>query len=179
MVSHIDKNSPSEKAGIKPGDIIYALNGDDISAVFREELPFIRKNISEIAVGDKITFDILRDNEKIQIELITDLRGKFEGNEFECKNWGISVKEITARIAKNFKLKDSNGVLVSGIRRGSLADDAKIYRGDIITQVDDKKIFDLEQFKNIYKAVVELPKKGRILHLSYRNSVKFALLKEK
>jgi serine protease Do len=179
LVSHIDKNSPAEKAVIKPGDIIYALNGEEISAVFREELPFIRKMISEIVVGDKITFDLLRDNEKIQIELITDLRGKFEGNEFECKGWGISVKEITARIAKNFKLKDSNGVLVSGIRRGSLADDAEIYRGDIITQIDDEKITNLEQFKDIYDSLVTLPDKGRMLHLSYRNSVKFALLKEK
>lgn len=179
LVSHIDKNSPAEKAGIIAGDIIYALNGDEISAVFKEELPFIRKRISEIAVGNKITFDILRDSQKIQIELTTDLRGKFEGNEFECNEWGISVKEITPRIEKNFKLKDSNGVLVSGIRRGSLADDADIYRGDIITQIDDQKIVNLEQFKDIYKSLAVLPEKGRMLNLSYRNSVKFALLKEK
>jgi len=179
LVSHIDKNSPAEKAGIQPGDIVYALNEDDISAVFREELPFIRKKISEIAVGDKIIFNLLRDNKNNQIKLVTDLRGKFEGNEFECKDWGISVKEITSRIAKNFKLKDTNGVLVSGIRRGSLADDAEIFRGDIITKIDDKNIINLEQFKDIYESLVDLPEKGRMLHLSYRNSVKFALLKEK
>jgi len=76
-------------------------------------------------------------------------------------------------------LKDSNGVLVSGIRRGSLADDAEIFRGDIITQIDKDKIINLEQFKDIYKTLVSLPETGRMLHLSYRNSVKFALLKEK
>ena len=179
LVSHIDNNSPAEKAGIEPGDIIYSLNGTEISAAFREELPFIRKKISEIAVGDKITFDLLRDNKKIPIELVTDLRGKFEGNEFECKDWGISVKEITPRIAKNFKLKNSNGVLVSGIRRGSMADDSKIFRGDIITQIDNEKIINLEQFKDIYHSSVTLPENGRMLHLGYRNSVKFALLKEK
>jgi len=179
LVSHIDKNSPAEKAGIEPGDIIYSLNDAEISAVFREELPFIRKKISEISVGDKITFTLLRNNKKIQMELVTDLRGKFEGNEFECKDWGISVKEITSRIAKNFKLKNSDGVLVSGIRRGSMADDAKIFRGDIITQIDNKKIINLEQFKDIYQSLVALPDNGRMLHLSYRNSVKFALLKEK
>jgi len=74
LVSHIDKNSPAEKAGIQPGDIVYALNEDDISAVFREELPFIRKKISEIAVGDKIIFNLLRDNKNNQIKLVTDLR---------------------------------------------------------------------------------------------------------
>lgn len=179
LVSHIDKNSPAEKAGIKPGDIIYSLNDKEISAIFQEELPLIRKRIAEIPVGDEITFQILRDNKRIKIELITDLRGKFEGNEFECEEWGLSVKEITPRIAKNFKLKDTEGVLVSGIRRGSLADDAEIFRGDIIKKIDEEKIKNLEHFKNIYKELIPLPENGRMLHLEYRNSGKFALLKEK
>jgi serine protease Do len=179
IVSHIDKNSPADKAGILPGDIIYSLNGIEISAVFREELPLIRKTISEIPVGNKILFQIQRDNKNIEIELITDLRGKFEGNEFECEEWGLSVKEITPRIAKNFKLKDSNGVLVSGVRRGSLADDGEIYRGDIIRQIDEQTIISLDQFKKIYGSLVSLPENGRMLRLSYRNSIKFALLKEK
>ena len=179
LVAHIDKNSPAEKAGIQPGDIIYAMNDDEISAVFREELPFIRKRISEIPVGDQIVFQIKRGDKNLEIDLNTDLRGKFEGNEFECEEWGISVKEITPRIVKNFKLENSDGVLVSGIRRGSLADDAEIFRGDIITQIDDKQIIDLDQFKEIYESLATLPEKGRMLQLTYRNSVKFALLKEK
>jgi serine protease Do len=179
LVSHIDKNSPAEKAGIKPGDIIYSLNDKEISAIFQEELPLIRKRIAEIPVGDEITFNILRDNNRIEIKLKTDLRGKFEGNEFECEEWGLSVKEITPRIAKNFKLKNTEGVLVSGIRRGSLADDAEIFRGDIIKQIDEVKIKSLEHFKNIYKELNPLPENGRMLHLEYRNSSKFALLKEK
>jgi len=179
LVSHIDKNSPAEKAGIQPGDIIHAINDNEISAVFKEELPFIRKRISEIPVGDQIVFQIIRNDENLELDLITDLRGKFEGNEFECKDWGVSVKEITPRIAKNFKLKNSNGVLVSGIRRGSLADDAEIFRGDIITQIDENEIINLDQFKDLYESLALLPQKGRMLHLTYRNSVKFALLKEK
>ena len=179
LVSHIDKNSPAEKAGIKPGDIIYSLNDKEISAIFQEELPLIRKKISEIPVGDEITFQILRDNKHIVIKLITDLRGKFEGNEFECEEWGLSVKEITPRIAKNFKLKDTNGVLVSGIRRGSLADDADVFRGDILNKIDNKNIENLDQFKDMYNTLKFLPDKGRMLQLSFRNSTKFALLKEK
>ncbi len=31
LVSHIDKNSPAEKAGIKPGDIIYSLNNASLN----------------------------------------------------------------------------------------------------------------------------------------------------
>lgn len=179
LVSHVEKNSPAEKAGILPGDVILSLDGKQISAVFKEELPLIRKKISEIPVGDKITFQVLRNNKQIELDVTTDLRGKFEGNEFECKSWGLSVKEITPRIAKNFKLKNTSGVLVSGIRRGSLADDAEIYRGDIIKEVDQTKIEDLEQFKNVYKNLELLPEIGRMIRLEFRNSTKFALLKEK
>ena len=104
---------------------------------------------------------------------------KFDGNEFECEEWGLSVKELTPRIIKNLKLDDSEGVLISGVRSGSTADDAKIYRGEVLRLIDDTKVKNMEQFKNIYSSHKEIPLKGRMLQLIYRNSTKFALLKEK
>ncbi len=179
LVADIEKKSPAEKAGIIPGDIIFALDNSKISASFKEELPLIRKNISEIPVGSNINFGILRDNEEITVSVKTDQRGKFDGNEFECEEWGLSVKELTPRIVKNLKLDDSNGVLISGVRRGSIAHDANIYRGEVLKIIDEKNVENMEQFKNIYSSLKDLPTKGRMLQLVYRNSTKFALLKEK
>ena len=178
LIANIDKISPAEKAGLKPGDVIYSINARPISALYKEELPKIRKYVSEIPVGQQITFKFLRDGKKEQLEVITDQRGKFEGNEFECENWGLSVKEITPRIIKNLRLKDDSGVLVSGVRIGSPADEADVYRGYVIQNVDGIKISDLEQFKEIYQTAKQLPAKGRMLELVYKESLIFALLKE-
>ncbi|MFC2088838.1 trypsin-like peptidase domain-containing protein [Calditrichota bacterium] len=179
LVANVDKKSPAEKAGLLPGDVVLAMDDLKFSATFKEELPLIRKKISEFPVGSNITVKILRDDKQMKLTLKTEQRGKFEGNEFECKEWGLSVQEITPRVAKNLKLKDTSGVLISGIRLGSLADDANIYRGEILKLIDDKNVQGIEQFKKMYNSLKNLPKKGRMLQLIFRNSTKYALLREK
>ena len=178
LISHVDKDSPGEIAGLKPGDLVYEIDDKALNAVYKEELPKIRKFISEIPVGSKITVHYLRNGEKHQTEILTDKRGKFEGNEFECDRWGLSVKEITPRIVKNLKLKDEKGVLVSGVRSGSPADEAEIFRGYVINYVENEQVNTLDQFKIIYEKTKQLPPPGRMLKLTYKNALIFALLKE-
>jgi len=179
LISYVEEDSPAEKAGLMAGDLVFAINDNPISAEYKEELPRIRKFISEVEVGTTITLHYLRANKKQKAELSTSQRGKFEGNEFECKNWGLSVQEITPRIAQNLKLQDEKGVLVSGIRIGSMADEADIFRGYVIRFVDNEEIQDLEHFKTVYQQLEEIPEKGIMLRLIFRNLTRFALLKEK
>ncbi len=178
LISHVDKDSPGEIADLKPGDLVYAIDDKALNAVYKEELPKIRKFISEIPVGSEITMHYLRNGEKHQTGIITNKRGKFEGNEFECDQWGLSVKEITPRIVKNLKLKNEKGVLVGGVRAGSPADEAEIFRGYVINYVEKEKINNLDQFKTIYEKTKQLPPLGRMLKLTYKNALIFALLKE-
>jgi serine protease Do len=178
LIAHIDEGSPAEQANLKPGDFIYQLNEKAINAAYKEELPKIRKFVSEIPVESEITFHYIRDDKKYQTELVTKKRGKFEGNEFECDRWGLSVKELTPRIIQNLNLKDDKGVLVSGVIAGSPADEAEIFRGYVVRQVDDIKISDLNQYKDVYQKLEELPEKGRMLQLYYKNALIFGLLKE-
>jgi len=178
LIANVDKNSPAEKAGLLPGDVVFSINNKLMSAVYKEELPKIRKYISEIPVGKKITFKFLRNGQNKEVYVITDQRGKFEGKEFECESWGLSVKEITPRIIKNLNLRNEKGVLVSGVRIGSPADEGEVYRGYVIQNVDGQQIIDLEQFKAIYQDTKQLPSLGRMLELVYKDAVIFGLLKE-
>ncbi len=143
LLAHVEKNSPAEKAGLLPGDLITSIDGQKISAVYKEELPRIRKFIAEIPVGKTIRVEYLRSGKKYTLEVQTAKRGKFEGNEFECSEWGLSVKEITPRIARALKLEDRNGVLISGVRSGSRADESKLYRGQVIRKIDGKPVENL------------------------------------
>ena len=178
LISDIEEGSPGEIAGLEPGDLVYEINGSPVTAVYKEELPKIRKYISEIPVNSNISFKFIRNGEKRQTKLVTKKRGKFEGNEFECDTWGLSVKELTPRTIKNLNLKDNNGVLVSGVISGSPADEADIYRGYVINKVDSLQIKDLNQFKNVYENLKTIPAKGRMLQLIYKDALIFALLRE-
>lgn len=179
LIAYIEEGSPAEKAGLKAGDLVYQINDQAVTAIYREELPRVRKLVSEIPVNSEISIGYLRAGKKMTATLISELRGKFEGTEFECTGWGLSVKELTPRIIKNLNLKDKEGVLVSGVRPGGLAHEADVFRGSVITHIDRKKITGLEQFKELYNEMEKLPSKGRMLQLTFRNATTFALLKEK
>jgi serine protease Do len=176
LVADIEPNSPAARAGLKPGDIVRQIDDEPLSAVYREELPKIRKMIAEIPVGTRIKVAYTRNGSTGETTLQTDLRGKFEGNEFECAAWGLSVKEITPRIVKNLRLDDSEGVLVSGVRIGGPAHEAEVYRGYVIKFVDDIPIKDMEHFQRVYQDMQEIPEKGIMLRMFYKNSIRYALL---
>jgi S1-C subfamily serine protease len=178
LISDIEAESPAEKAKLKPGDMVYEINEKSVSAIYKEELPRIRKFVSEIPINSTISFKYLRGGEKYETKLITKRRGKFEDNEFECSSWGLSVKELTPRIIQNLRIKDKKGVMVSGVIAGSPADEADVYRGYVIRDVDNSKIEDIDQFKEVYEKLKSLPPKGRMLQLTYKDALIFALLRE-
>lgn len=64
LVGKVGKDSPAEKAGIKAGDIVLALNGKDVAdkATFKSML-------KEMAEGDKVELKIFRKGEEELIKL--------------------------------------------------------------------------------------------------------------
>lgn len=65
-VTKVGKKTPAESAGLKEGDVILKLNGTDLAK--REDLQNLLK---EMAAGDEITLDLIRDgkNETLTLKL--------------------------------------------------------------------------------------------------------------
>jgi len=58
LVNYIQRHSPAEKSGLQEGDIIHKINGNVIKDTRDAELA-----VSDLSVGDKISFEIMRDGE--------------------------------------------------------------------------------------------------------------------
>ncbi|MBI5007531.1 MAG: Do family serine endopeptidase [Nitrosomonadales bacterium] len=59
------------------------------------------------------------------------------------RGWvGIAVQELTPELAESFKLKDTQGVLIAEVVRGSPADKSGIKAGDILVSIDGKPMVD-------------------------------------
>lgn len=59
------------------------------------------------------------------------------------RGWvGIAVQELTPELAESFKLKDTQGVLIAEVVRGSPADKSGIKAGDILVSIDGKSMAD-------------------------------------
>lgn len=179
LAADVEKNSPAEHAGLKPGFLVTDINGKKVTAVYKEELPKIRLLISQLSVGQKVTMRAL-DSElhEHRITLTTQKKGKFNGNEFYCAEWGFSVEEITPRIMRNFKLKDNKGVLVFGIRLGGPAYEAGVDNGSVLIRIDDQPITGLSDFKKRYKQIYKSDGKEHLLVLKITEDIqRFALIK--
>jgi serine protease Do len=66
------------------------------------------------------------------------------------RGWlGVSIQNLTPELAKQFQLKNENGVLVGDVVEGSPAEKAGLQRGDVIVEFDGKKIGDPNQIRNM------------------------------
>lgn len=64
------------------------------------------------------------------------------------RGWlGVQIQELTPELAKQFNMKDENGVLLAEIVEGGPADKGGLKRGDVVIEYDGKKIGDPYHFR--------------------------------
>jgi serine protease Do len=162
LVAGVVDGSPAAKAGVQPGDILLSWDGQALSARFHEQIPLVNRAILETPVGKPVTFTILRTNptgsrEKKSLSLVTVLRPKAQGREMEFRSWGMTGREITMLSAKELQRDAPSGVIVSSVRAGGPASEAKppLTEGDIVVEVGGKKLETLDDLLAVTAAIVE------------------------
>jgi serine protease Do len=113
--------------------------GNSGGPLFNMEGKVIGINTAIVAQGQGIGFAIPINMAKT---VLPDLKSKGK----VTRAWlGVSVQDVTDDIAKSFKLKESSGALVSEVFKGDPADKAGLRAGDLITEVNGKKIKDTHE----------------------------------
>ena len=145
LVASVAPNSPSEKAGVKAGDIILEFNEQRIDEM--KQLPMI---VAKTEVGKKVKVKIWRDKKEI-IKTIT--LGRLETSEdfkvsektkvpeeIEIENLKITVRELTKEDIKTRNLpKPNSGLLITKIEKNSSLF-TSVEVNSIILEAQKKKI---------------------------------------
>lgn len=71
--------------------------------------------------------------------------------ESESPEYGVKVEELSPPLIKRYSVKEKQGVLVTEIKKGGQADLDGIVTGDLIVEVNKKKIRNIEDFKVNFK----------------------------
>ena len=168
LVASVAQNSPSEKAGIKSGDIILEFNGEKIKEM--KELPII---VARTEVGKKVKVKIWRNKREI-IKIVT--LGRLETSEefkvtekskpqkeVEIKNLKIFVRELTKEDIKNRKLPNqTTGLVITQIKNDSpLINSLEV--NSIILEAQKKKIKSANDLKQTLEKVLNSNQKTLLL----------------
>jgi serine protease Do len=172
LVANISKDGPAEKAGVKVGDVIIEFDGKEIKD--SGDLPII---VARTPVDRRVRMKVLRDKKELQLTVSV---GELKDEEVvasapEKGELGMTVQKLTPQIAESLGLEKADGVVVSAVDPGSVADEAGIRRGDVILEVDRKPIRSIDEYK---KAVAGIRKgKGVLLLVRRGESTLFLALK--
>ncbi len=176
LISGVDPGSPADKAGLRPGDIVLALNGEKVDGRFPEQLPPLQNKIAQLPVGSSISLKVKRNGDIVKAEAQTERLESRVGEQWAFEDWGLSVQRVSRAIAREQKLPTDDGVLVIGTQTAFPADEAGLRRGDIILLANREPIQTLDQLKEIYKGYQADPKEV-LLEAQRFHQVSFYVLK--
>ncbi len=150
LISQVSDDSPASKAGLKQGDIIIAYQGKKVISVGG-----FRNHVALTTPGSETELTILRDGKSKILSVTIGKQSKnmqvASASAQNSDELGISVQTITPQLAEQFKLKSSNGVVVTEVTPFSIAAMAGIKPGTIILQANRKAVKNAAQFKRIIK----------------------------
>ena len=168
LVASVAENSPSDKAGVKAGDIILEFNGERIEEM--KQLPMI---VARTEVGKKVKVKIWRNKKEIikditlgRLETSEDFKVAEKNkpkNEQEIENLKISVREITNEDIKTRNLPNqTSGLVVTKIEKDSpLINSIEV--NSIILEAQKKKIRSVNDLNQSVKQVLNSNQKTILL----------------
>ena len=148
LVASVAENSPSDKAGIKAGDIILEFNGVKINQM--KELPAI---VAKTKVGKKVKVKVWRNQKEItknvllgRLETSEDFKVSEKKEPVEKQTSEIESLKITVRLLNNEDIKTRKlpnqitGLVVTKIENDSPLKNTTLAVNDVITEAQKKKI---------------------------------------
>ena len=160
FVEQVPANGPADKAGIKPEDIIVAVNGKPI----RNGGELVDR-VTSTPIGNPLTVTVLRERQRMDFQVVVaDLAKVFperfgNGKEEEAGPAegtqalvGIAIENLTDARRENMGIKQ-HGVLVGSVEQNSFAEDIDLRKGDVIVEINRQPVHTTDDVTRIQKTL--------------------------
>jgi len=164
LIADVVPNDPADRAGIRAGDIIVAVNNKSI-----KDARGLSSVIGNTSPNDRVVLNILRDGKNISVSVKLGVRPT--GNKVASKqvpNKQSKSDIEVANLSQNDKsrLKIDSGVIVSYIKNNSEAYNAGLRQGDIVVWFNKQNVASANDFYKKYNSV----KKSNVIGLKILSS---------
>jgi serine protease Do len=149
FIQDVAPGGPSEKAGLKAGDIIVAINGKPV-----KEGNDLVNTVVATPVGSSVNLTVWRDKARKNFTVVVgDLAQVFPeryGNRREATetrpevegvtSFGMQIENLSEQRRQTMDLTEKGGVLVSGVDPSSFADDIGLAKGDVVVSINQQPV---------------------------------------
>jgi serine protease Do len=160
-LSRVYPDTSAEKAGLKPGDFLLAVDGEKLTASGQEHEDELASLIRQYDVGKTVELTVLRDKKelKIPVELARSPRLQREMKKYRNDNF-----EFTARNVSFFDAADEQwdmnqqGAYIEEVKPGSWGELANLYSGDLVVDVDGQSIGNVDALRQVMEKIAAAKK---------------------
>jgi serine protease Do len=132
----VENDSPAAKAGLKPGDVVTALDGKPV-----RNPRDLARNVADLRPGAKADLKLWRDGAEasLRVDIAAQPgaeRARAGAEQSNAPRIGVSLAPITPEARASLRLpNDAKGALVQAVEPNSRAQEAGLRRGDVIVGV--------------------------------------------
>jgi serine protease Do len=161
VVMQVGENTPAERAGLRPEDVITHFAGRPVQSPSE-----LQRVVEQAPMDTKQTVRVLRGGREVELTVTTEplpsdvamgqrrSQSSADDDGLKASELGMGVAEVDADLAERFDLPASvKGVVVVSVDARGLAARGGIQRGMLVTELNDQPIQSLDDFE---KAVAEM-----------------------
>lgn len=149
-ITQVYPRSTAEKAGLKPGDFITAVDGEKLTASGPEHEEELSTLIRQYDIGAKVELSVQRgaNHLKVPVELARSPKLRREMKKYRNDDFEFTARDLSFFDAAEAEWPEGQrGALIEDVKPGGWAELGSLNTEDLLVAVDDQPITDVETLR--------------------------------
>jgi len=152
VVKELFPNGPAAEAGVKPGDVLLAINGRDV-----QDPQGMAFRLATLHIGDEAKVTVMRKGERLDLPVeLTPAPRDPEPDETVLEGeqplTGAKVANLSPALGEELSVSGWKGVVIVDIKRGSFARSLGLRPGDIVARINGTQVDTVAQLRELVSA---------------------------
>ncbi|MGE5609378.1 MAG: trypsin-like peptidase domain-containing protein, partial [Bacillota bacterium] len=152
IVKGVLRSSPAQNQ-LQPGDIITTFNGQNV-----DNARDLRSKVAAAAPGAEVKLQVFRNGKAQEMTVRVGEQpsrptmasaGEPQPEAEKAQSLGMRITDVSNELAQKAGVDVKTGALVTAVERGSLAAEAGIGPGDVITRINDQPVRNAQEVQQI------------------------------